>query len=277
MAASELPVSPGHPFYRRLNELLDEAGFDDHVEGLCAPHYADGRGRPGIPPGVYFRMLLVGYFEGLDSQRAIAWRCHDSRSLQSFLGYEITQTTSDHSTLTVIRQRLPLQIHEEVFTFVLSIAQSKKLLKGKTVAVDSTLIEADAAMKSIVRRDNGDDWKAYLRKLMAEEGVENPTDEDLRKFDQNRPNKKVSNQEWTSPTDPDARIARMKDGRTHLAYKTEHASDVDSDRVLAAGVHKADEADTATLGGDAGQGSDSPVVGGRRRPDPGRGRRQGLP
>jgi transposase len=248
VAAGDLPRSPGHPFYCRLNELLDEAGFDDRVEKLCAPHYADGRGRPAVPPGVYFRMLLIGYFEGLDSQRAIAWRCHDSRSLQSFLGYDITQATPDHSTLTVIRQRLPLGVHEEVFTFVLAIAESKKLLKGKIVAVDSTLIEADAAMKSIVRRDNGDDWKAYIRKLMAAQGIEDPTDEEIRKFDQKRPNKKVSNEEWTSPTDSDARIARMKDGRTHLAYKTEHAIDLESDLVLAAGVHRADQADTATLG-----------------------------
>jgi transposase len=248
VAASDLPQSPGHPFYCRLNGLLDEAGFDDRVEKLCAKYYSDGRGRPSVPPGVYFRMLLIGYFEGLDSQRAIAWRCHDSRSLQSFLGYAITQETPDHSTLTVIRQRLPLAVHEEVFTFVLAIAESKKLLKGKSVAVDSTLIEADAAMKSIVRRDNGDDWKEYVRKLMAEEGIENPSDEDIRKFDQKRSNKKVSNEAWMSPTDPDARIARMKDGRTHLAYKTEHAIDLQSDLVLAAGVHKADEADTATLG-----------------------------
>lgn len=247
VATSDLPRSPGHPFYCQLNKLLDEAGFDDWVERCCVPYYADKRGRPSVPPGVYFRMLLVGYFEGLDSQRAIAWRCHDSRSLQAFLGYSITQETPDHSTLTVIRQRLPLAVHEEVFAFVPAIAESKKLLKGRTVAVDSTLIEADAAMKSIVRRDNGDDWKEYVRKLMAAEGIENPSDEEIRKFDQNRPNKKVSNEAWMSPTDPDARIARMKDGRTHLAYKTEHAVDLDSDLVPAAGVHHADEADTATL------------------------------
>jgi transposase len=248
VATSDLPPSPGHPFYARLNKLLDEAGFDDWAETRCAPYYAEGQGRPSIPPGVYFRMLLIGYFEGLDSQRGIAWRCHDSRSLQSFLGYALTEETPDHSTLTVIRQRLPLEVHEDVFTFVLTIAAFRKLLKGKSVAVDSTLIEADAAMKSIVRRDTGDDWKAYLRTLMAEEGLDDPTDEDLRKFDRKRADKKVSNAEWMSPTDPDARIAKMKDGRTHLAYKTEHAVDLQSDLVLAAGVHPADAADTATLG-----------------------------
>lgn len=192
-------------------------------------------------------MLFVGYFEGLSSQRAIAWRCSDSRSLQSFLGLPLTASTPDHSSLTVIRKRLPLSIHEEVFTKVLAIAQEKKLLKGKTVAVDSTLIEAEAAMKTIVRRDNGDDWKEYLKKLAAEAGIEDPTEEDLRKFDRNRPNKKVSNEEWVSRTDGDSRIAKMKDGRTHLAYKTEHAVDLESDLVVAAPVYRADESDTATL------------------------------
>lgn len=246
VATCDLPKSPGHPFYTKLNGLLDEAKFDEFVEDLCRSHYANGRGRPSVPPGVYFRMLFIGFFEGLDSQRAIAWRCSDSRSLQSFLGFDITQPTPDHSTLTVIRQRLPLEVHEAVFTFVLSIAKVKKLLKGQSIAVDSTFIEADAAMKSIVRRDTGDDWKTYVRKLMAEEGIEDPSDEDIRKFDKKR-KKKVPNKEWVSPTDSDARIMKMKDGRTHLAYKTEHAIDVDTDIVLAAGVYKADESDTATF------------------------------
>ena len=247
VATTSLPQSPGHPFYEKLNRLLAEAEFDDYVEGLCRPYYADGVGRPGIPPGVYFRMLLVGYFEGLDSQRAIAWRCSDSRSLQRFLGYSITDPTPEHSSLTVIRQRFPLVVHEQVFAKVLQIAQDKKLLRGRTAAVDSTLIEAEAAMKSIVRRDNGDDWKEYVKKLAAEEGIENPTDEELRKFDQKRKGKKVSNDEWHNPHDPDAKIAKMKDGRTHLAYKTEHAVDLESDLVLAAPVYHADESDTQTL------------------------------
>ena len=246
VSSCDLPKSPGHPFYSKLNQLFDEAGFDTFVESLCKPYYAERRGRPGIPPGVYFRMLFIGYMEGLSSQRAIAWRCSDSRSLQSFLGYAITDTTPDHSSLTVIRQRLPLDIHEAVFTFVLSIAKMKKLLQGKSVAIDSTFIEADAAMKSIVRRDTGDHWKAYLRKLMAEEGIDDPTDEDIRRFDKKR-KKKVSNKEWVSPSDPASRIARMKDGRTHLAYKTEHAIDLETDIILAASVYKADEADTKTL------------------------------
>jgi transposase len=241
-----LPQSPGHVFYDRLNALLAEAHFDAHVEDLCRDYYADGTGRVSLPPGVYFRMLLVGYFEGLDSQRAIAWRCADSLSLRAFLGIPLSEATPDHSSLTKIRQRLPLDVHERVFIFVLQLAQEKKLLRGKTVAVDSTTLEANAAMKGITRKDTGEDWKEYLKRLMAEEGIENPTDEEVRRFDKKRP-KKVSNKEWESPTDPDSRITKMKDKRTHLAYKAEHVVDLDSQLVLEAAVHTADQADSATL------------------------------
>jgi transposase len=243
---ADLPQSAGHAFYDRLNGLLAEAGFDRHVEGLCQEHYADAVGRESIPPGVYFRMLLVGYFEGLDSQRGIAWRCGDSLSLRAFLGVPLGAATPDHSSLTKIRQRLPLDVHEQVFVFVLGVAHAKKLLRGKTVAIDSTTLEANAAMRSIVRKDTGEDYKAYLKRLLAEEGVADPTDEDVRRFDRKRP-KKGSNQEWASPTDPDSRIAKMKDRRTHLAYKAEHTVDLDSEFVLAAAVYPADQADSATL------------------------------
>ncbi len=247
IAAQDVPQPAGHPFYRRLNQLLAEAEFDEYVESLCGPFYAAHRGRPGIPPGVYFRMLLIGYFEGIDSQRGIAWRCADSLSLKSFLGYSLAEAVPDHSSLTVIRQRLSIAVHEQVFTFVLKIAQVKKLLKGKAVAVDATLLEANAAMKSIVRRDTGEDWKEYLRGLMAEEGIEDPTDEDLRRFDKKRKGKKVSNKEWVSPTDPEARITKMKDGRTHMAYKSEHAIDLESGLLLAATIHHGDRADSESL------------------------------
>jgi transposase len=245
---TELPRSPGHVFYEKLNRLLAEADFDRHVEDLCQEHYADGIGRESIPPGVYFRMLFVGYFEGLDSQRAIAWRCSDSLSLRAFLGISLNEATPDHSSLTKIRQRLPQEVHERVFTFVLKVAQEKQLLRGKTVAVDATTLEANAAMRSIVRKDTGEDWKEYLKRLMAEQGIENPSDEEIRRFDKKR-KKKVSNQEWESPTDDDSRIAKMKDGTTHLAYKAEHVVDLDSEFVLAASVHPADQADPATLVG----------------------------
>jgi hypothetical protein len=196
-------------------------------------------------------MLLVGYFEGIDSQRGIAWRCADSLALRQFLGIPLDQATPDHSTLSNTRQRLPPEVFDDVFQFVLGIAHQKKLLAGKTVGVDSTTLEANAAMKSIVRRDTGEDWKEYVTRLMREEGVvaeqEQPTDEDIRRFDKQRKNKKVSNEEWGSPTDPDSRITQMKDGRTHLAYKAEHVVDLASDLIVAAEVYAANQGDAETL------------------------------
>jgi len=247
VSTGDLPKSPGHPFYRKLNALLRESGFDRFCEERCAPCYAETMGRPSIPPGVYFRMLLVGYFEGIDSQRGIAWRCSDSLALREFLGMKATQTSPDHSSLTVIRKRLPLEVHEQVFAKVLSIAQDKGLLKGSTVAVDSTTLEANAAMKSIVRRDSGEDWKEYVGRLAKEAGLENLTDEELRRFDRKRKGKKCSNDDWRSPSDPDARIAKMKNGDTHLAYKAEHALDLETTMVVAAEIYRATEGDAETL------------------------------
>jgi transposase len=214
---AKLATGPGHPFYTKLNEVLAEAGFDEFVERLCAPYYKEG-GRPGIPPGVYFRMLFIGYFEGLDGQRGIAWRCADSLALRSFLGIGITEATPVHASMTIIRQRLPESVFDKVFVFVLSLLEDKGLLRGKAVAIDATTLEANAAMKSIVRKDSGEDWKQYLRGLAQAEGIEHPTEEDLRRLDRGRKDKKVSNEQWKSPTDSDSRIAKMKDGRTHLAY-----------------------------------------------------------
>jgi transposase len=247
ISTANLPVSPGHPFYRKLNQVLSEAGFDGFVEKLCAPYYAAGNGRPSIPPGTYFRMLFVGYFEGLNSQRGIAWRCSDSRSLQEFLGFLPTEATPDHSSLSHIHTRLPEVVHEEVFAFVLGLAEGRGLLVGKTVAVDSTLLEANAAMKTLERRDTGDDYKAYLRKLAAAAGLKDSTEEELRRFDKKRKDKKMSNEEWQSPTDPESEIAKMKDGTTHLAYKAEHVVDLKTELVLAAEIYPATAADNATL------------------------------
>jgi transposase len=248
VATTSLPKSPGHVFYQKLNGLLAEAEFDCTVESLCRPYYHDCIGRPGIPPGVYFRMLLVGYFEGIGSQRGIAWRCGDSLSLREFLGIPLLETTPDHSSLTRVRDRLPPEAHAEVFQWVLKLAGEKGLVSGKTVAVDATTLEANAAMKTIVRRDTGEDWNDYLRRLLQErEGVENPTDEELRRFDKKRKDKRVSNEEWMSPTDGDSRIAKMKDGRTHLAYKAEHVIDLETELVLAAPIYHADTGDAETL------------------------------
>jgi transposase len=246
VATTELPRSPGHPFYRKLNDMLAEAGFDRWLEERCRPYYAQD-GRPSIPPGTYFRMILVGYFEGIGSQRGIAWRCSDSRSLAEFLGCAPTEPTPEHSSLTRVQQRLPEEVHREVFQFVVRLAASKGLLAGKTVAVDATTLEANAAMKSITRKDTGEDWQDYLRRLAKEAGIDNPTAEELRRFDRNRPDKGVSNEEWQAPADPESRVAKMKDGTTHLAYKAEHVVDLDTDLVLAATVHPADRSDSATV------------------------------
>jgi transposase len=239
---AKVATGPGHPFYSKLNEVLAEARFDEFVEKLCAPHYKDG-GRPGIPPGVYFRMLLIGYFEGLDSQRGIAWRCADSLALRSFLGIAITESTPVHASMTIIRQRLPERVFDKVFVFVLALLEQKGLVRGKSVAIDATTLEANAAMKSIVRKDTGQDWKQYLQGLAKAEGIEQPTEEDLRRLDRARTDKKVSNEQWESRTDPDSRIAKMKDGRTHLAYKAEHAVDVATEAIVATTVTFADKAD----------------------------------
>ena len=242
VATTDVARSPGHPFYRALNELLKKGGFDRWVEKRCAEYYAQG-GRPGIPPGVYFRMIFIGYFEGIGSQWGIAWRCSDSLSLREFLGVDATQRTPDHSSLTVIRKRLPLEVFYDAFTFVLKLAEKEGFFRGKIAGIDATLLEANAAMKSIVRRDTNDDWKEYVKKLAAEEGVEIDDDEDLRRYDKKRKNKRVSNKDWTSPTDPDSRIMRMKDGRTHLAYTSEHAIDLETDLAMAAEIDAGDESD----------------------------------
>lgn len=253
VATDRLPKTAGHPFYQRLNGLLAEAGFDAWIEGRCRPYYEMGetRGRPSIAPGIYFRMLLVGYFEGIDSQRGIAWRCADSLALRQFLGLALDEPSPDHSTLTNTRKRLPPEVFDEVFQFVLSIVAVKGLLAGKTVGVDSTTLEANAAIKSIVRKDTGEDWRAYVVRLMREEGViekdREPTDEEVRRFDKGRKTKRVSNDDWQSSTDPASRITRMKDGRTHLAYKAEHVVDLETDVVLAAEIYQADAADVDTL------------------------------
>lgn len=249
VATKDLAAAPRHIFYDRLNRILSSARFDEWVEDLCREFYA-GNGRRSIPPGVFFRMLFVGYFEGIDSQRGIAWRCADSLSLRKFLGFAPQEETPDHSSLSRIRWRLPQEVFHDVFQFVLTILNEHKLIDAKTVGVDSTTLEANAAMKSIVRRDNGEDWEEYVKRLAAEDGVEIRSKADLIRYDKDRDKKgkkKVSNDEWVSPADPDARIAKMKDGTTHLAYKAEHVVDLQTEAILAAEIYHANQADTATL------------------------------
>ncbi len=242
-------TGPRHTFYEKLNELLEKHRFDTHVEGLCQEFYApdDRQGRRSIPPGVYFRMLLIGYFEGIESERGICWRCADSLSLRGFLGLEVTDPVPDHSSLSRIRGRLAEGVYDEVFRLVLSIVEREGLLKGRVVGVDSTYLRADASMKAIVRRETGESYAEYLKTLARAQGIENPTDEDARRMDRKR-KKKTPNAEWRSSTDPEAKIARLKDGRTRLAYKPEHVVDLDTGAILAAEVHPANVGDTQTIG-----------------------------
>ncbi len=241
----DLACSPGHPFYERLNEILRAADFDARVEDLCRPFYKEG-GRPSIRPGVYFRMLMIGYFEGLGSERGIAWRCADSLALRAFLGIALDESTPDHSSLCRIRKRLDVEVHQEVFALALGVLSSEGLLRGKTVGVDATTLEANAALRSIVRRDDGKHYADYLEELAKASGIETPTRSDLAKIDRKRP-KKGSNADWKHPHDPDAQITKMKDGRTHLSHKMEHGVDMDSGAVMAVTIQPGAAGDTTTI------------------------------
>lgn len=238
--------SAGHPYYRAVNELLAKKGFDRYVEEICSKFYASKQGRPSMAPGVYFRCLLVGYFEGIDSERGIAWRVADSLSLREFLGVPASKKTPDHSTLSRTRRLIDLESHESVFSWVLGILDSKGLVVGKTIGVDGTTLEANAAMRSIVRRDNSQSYDEYLTVLAKASGVETPVRDDLRRVDRKR-KKKGSNADWVNPHDPDAQITKMKDGRTHLAHKQEHAVDMETGAIIAVTLHGGAAGDTSTL------------------------------
>ena len=246
MATATIVKTAGHVFYERLNEVLSEHDFDRRIEHLCRRYYRGRVGRPSMAPGVYFRMLLVGYFEGLDSERAIAWRVADSLSLRKFLGYGLDEKTPDHSTLSRTRRLYWLSTHQAVFGWVLKVLATEGLVQGETIAIDATTLEANAAMRSIVRRDTGEAYEAYIRQLAEAAGLEEPTREQLARFDRKR-RKKGTNREWKSPDDPDARITRMKDGRTHLAHKAEHAVDLSTGALLSVTLQAADQGDTTTI------------------------------
>ncbi|MGH9486888.1 MAG: transposase [Terriglobales bacterium] len=246
VASSQLPVSAGHPFYQRLNRVLDENGFDRFAEAQCAGFYAARMGRPSITPGKYFRLLLVGYFEGIDSERGIAWRAADSLAIRRFVGVGLEEAAPDHSTISRTRRLLDVETHREVFTWVQVRLAEAGLLQAATVGVDATTLEANAALRSIVRRDTGEAYEEFLRKLAQASGIATPTREDLARVDRKRKHK-GSNQDWVNPHEPDGRITKMKDGRTHIAHKAEHAVDLESGALLAVELHGADQGDTATL------------------------------
>ncbi len=246
IAHTELASAPGHPFYQRLNELLEAESFDEFVEGRCAKFYAAKYGRPSLTPGIYFRSLLIGYFEGIDSERGIAWRLADSLALRRFVGIGLDEYTPNHSTISRTRRLIDVDTHRGVFGWVLSLLADRGLLKGQRIAIDATTLEANAAMRSIVRRETGESYEEFLRGLAKASGMETPTREDLARLDRKR-KKRMSNKEWKSPADGDARIAKMKDGRTHLAHKAEHAVDLDTGAVVAVTLQGADQGDTTTL------------------------------
>lgn len=246
VASADLPVSPGHPFYAKLNAILDEAGFDRFAETECQQFYAPVMGRPSLPPGRYFRLLLVGYFEGLDSERGIAWRTADSLAVRSFVGLGLDTAAPDHSTISRTRRLIALETHRTVFTWVQERLAAADLLKGRTVAIDGTTLEANAAMRSIVRRDTGETYQQFLTRLAAASGIKTPTREALARLDRRR-KKRTSNTDWKNPFDPDAKITKMKDGRTHLAHKAEHAIDLDSGAMVAVTLQGADLGDTTSL------------------------------
>jgi len=239
-------MSPGHPFYRRLNAILESSGFDSFVEKACRRFYAPVMGRPSLTLGRYFRLLLIGYFEGLDSERGIAWRASDSLAIRSFLGLALDEPAPDHSTISRTRRLIDIETHRSVFTWVLGYLANAGLLRGKTVGIDATTLEANAAMRSIVRRDTGETYQEYLTDLAKVSGIKTPTRAALARLDRRR-KKKTSNKDWTSPSDPSAKITKMKDGRTHLAHKAEHAIDIQTGALVAVTVQGADRGDTTTM------------------------------
>jgi len=243
---SQLQTRGRHPFYSRLNEILDRAKFDSYAERICRKYYATTMGRPSIAPGVYFRCFLMGYFEGIDSERGIAYRVSDSLSLREFLGLSLAEQTPDHSTLSKTRRLMNLGTHKAVFRWVLQRLAAEGLLSGKNLGVDATTLEANAALKSIVRRDNGALYDEHVAALMKTEGIEEPTPAERQRFDRKR-KKSLSNRDWVNPYDREARITKMKDGRTHLAYKAEHAVDLETGAVVALTVQPGDRGDTASL------------------------------
>ena len=243
VATHQLAPSPKSAFYARLDETLESFGFAEKVRALCAPTYKNTQaGRPGIDPVVYLKMIMVGFFEDLPSERAIAARCADSMSIRAFLNYSLEEKTPDHSTFTVIRQRLGLEIYQQIFTLTLQALREHGLLRGKNLGIDSSVIEANASLRALVHRNTQEQYWDYVKKLAAENGIDPADTAAVRKFDRHRPGK-GSNQEWQNPFDPDAKIGRTKDGATDMIYKPEAVVDLDTGAIVQAEVHPGDQAD----------------------------------
>lgn len=243
IAAQEIRKSPKSTFYSRLQETLNELGFEAEVRSICAPFYdASGKGRPGIDPAVYVKMIMIGFFEDLPSERAIASRCADSIAIRSFLKYELDESTPDHSSFTIIRQRLGQEAYQQIFEFTLGALQKHGLLRGQNVGLDSSVIEANASLRALIHRNTKEAYWEYVKKLAAEAGIDPEDDAAVRKFDRKRPGK-GSNQEWMNPHDPDAKIGPRKDGGTDMIYKPEIVVDLDTGVIVHAEVNPGDHAD----------------------------------
>jgi transposase len=243
IAADQVVTSAQSGFYERLEETLESFGFAAKVRALCAPAYdKSGLGRPGIDPVVYLKMIMVGFFEDLPSERAIAARCADSMSIRAFLNYELNEKTPEHSSFTVIRQRLGLEIYQQIFTLTLQALREHGLLRGKNLGIDSSVIEANASLRALVHRNTEEQYWDYVKRLAAEQGIDPKDTAAVRRFDRHRPGK-GSNQEWQNPHDPDAKIGRTKDGATDMIYKPEAVVDLDTGAIVQADVHPGDQAD----------------------------------
>lgn len=246
IAAQDLPKSKAHPFYQKLNEIFDEEKFDDRLEELARPYSARKMGRPSLAPGIYFRMMLLGFFEGYRGDRSIDWHCADSLSHRAFLGIPLEKATPDHSTICTTRERLSEDFHKAAYTFVLEILAKRGLVKGDTIAIDASTMEANASLRNLVRRDTGETYFEYVARLAEEAGEPIKTHEELIRYDKKRKGKKLSNADWVNPHDPDAKVAKMKNGATDMAYKPEHAVDLETGAILAAEIHTAEKGDTTT-------------------------------
>ena len=246
---AELPRSPGHAFYDRLQAVLIEAGFDGFVERHARPTTpASGAGRRCRRAAT---SACTWSATSRGSTASAAWNgaAPTACRLREFLRLGTTEPVPDHSWLSKTRARLPLEVHEAVFAWVLQRLAEHGLIQGERIGVDASTMEANAALRAIVRRDSGEGYREMLERLAKESGIETPTADDLIRLDRKRKGKRLSNEDWTSPTDPEARIAKLKDGRTHLAYKPEHAVDLDTGAIVAAEIHPADQGDTTTLPG----------------------------
>ncbi len=250
IATSDLPATPANGFYQKLDAVLAEFKFGEETRRLAAPFYemnASKGGQPGIDPEVYFKMLMVGFFENLASERAIAARCADSLSIREFLHYGLGDRTPHHSSFTVIRKRLAAEVYDAVFALVLQALRAKKLLKGKHLAIDTSVMEANASLRSLEHRLTGERYRQYVKRLAREAGVDTTDPKAVSTFDRKRPGRKTSNTEWQNPHDPDAKVGPDKKGVTRMLYKPEHVIDLETGAIVDVAVNPGDQPDAMGL------------------------------